>query len=110
MAKTTKATTNICSGIKAIANCLEIQLKILYNLYMAYDRDLRLRAIKYTEEGHTLTQTAAVFKINISTIIAWKRRCEATGDVKIKIRCPVNKKIIPEKHDLFDNIEQVYEF
>ena len=44
-----------------------------------------------------MTQTAAVFKVNISTIIAWKRRYEATGDVKIKIRCPVNKKIIPEK-------------
>ena len=64
---------------------------------MAYDRDLRLRAIKYTEEGHTLTQTARVFKVNISTIIAWKRRYEATGDVKTKVRCPVNKKIIPEK-------------
>ena len=57
-----------------------------------------------------MTQTAAVFKINISTIITWKKRYEATGDVKVKIRRPVNKKIIPEKHDLFDNIEQVYEF
>ena len=77
---------------------------------MVYDRDLRLRAIKYTEEGHTLTQTAGVFKVNISTIIAQKRRYEATGDVKIKIRCPVNKKIIPEKYALFDNCEQGYEF
>ena len=34
----------------------------------------------------------------------------AAGDVKIKIRRPVNKKIIPEKHDLSDNIEQVCEF
>ena len=51
-----------------------------------------------------------VLKVNISTIIAWKRRYEATGDVKIKICRPVNKKITPEKHDLFDNIEQVYEF
>ena len=63
---------------------------------MSYDRDLRLRALEYAKEGHSLTQTAAVFKINISTIIAWKRRYEATGDVKIKLRCPVNKKIIPE--------------
>ena len=44
-----------------------------------------------------MTQTARVFKVNISTIIAWKRRYEATGDVKIKVRCPVNKKIIPEE-------------
>ena len=39
---------------------------------MSYDRDLRLRALEYAKEGHSLTQTAAVFKINISTIIAWK--------------------------------------
>ena len=77
---------------------------------MSYDRDLRLRALEYAKEGHALSQTEGVFKVDISTIIAWKRRCEATGDVKIKIRCPVNKKIIPEKYDLFDNIEQVYEF
>ena len=64
---------------------------------MAYDRDLRLRAIKYTEEGHTLALAAAVFKVNIGTLIGWKKRYEATGDVKMKIRCPVNKKIIPEK-------------
>ena len=77
---------------------------------MAYDRNLRLRAIKYTEEGHTLAQAAAVFKVNIGTLIGWRKRYRATGDVKMKIRCPVNKKIIPEKHDLFDNIEQGYEF
>ena len=64
---------------------------------MSYDRDLRLRALEYAKEGHSLTQTASVFKVNISTIIAWKRRYEATGDVKIKVRCPVNKKIIPEE-------------
>ena len=64
---------------------------------MSYDRDLRLRVLEYTQEAHSLTQTAGVFKINISTIIAWKRRYEATGDVKIKVRCPVNKKIIPEE-------------
>ena len=77
---------------------------------MAYDRDLRLRAIKYTEEGHTLAQAAAVFKVNIGTLIGWRKRYRATGDVKMKIRCPVNKKIIPEKHALFDLVEQSYEF
>ena len=61
---------------------------------MLYDRDLRLRALEYAQEGYSLTQTAAVFKINISTIITWKKRYEATGDVKVKIRRPVNKKII----------------
>ena len=38
-----------------------------------------------------------MFKVNISTIIAWKRRYRATDDIQIKIRYPVNKKIIPEK-------------
>ena len=105
------ATGNLeADGKQIIANCLEIQVKNHYTQAMSYDRDLRLRALEYAKEGHSLTQTASIFKVNISTIIAWKRRYEATGDVKIKVRCPVNKKIIPEKHDLFDNIEQVYEF
>ena len=77
---------------------------------MAYGRDLRLRALEYAQAGHSLTQTAAVFKVNICALIGWRKRYRATGDVKVKIRRPVNKKIIPEKHDLFDNIEQVYEF
>ena len=51
-----------------------------------------------------------MFKGNISTLIDWKRRYEATGDVKSKFRRPVNKKIIPEKHALFDNGAQGYEF
>ena len=40
----------------------------------------------------------------------WKKRYKATDDVKPKVRCPVNKKIIPEKDALFDNIEQGCEF
>ena len=73
---------------------------------MAYDRDLRLQAIKYTEEGRTLAQAAAVFKVNIDTLIGWKKRYRATGDVKMKICRPVNKKIISEKYDLFDNMNR----
>ncbi len=67
------------------------------------------KLISVAKEDHTLTQAATVFKINISTIIAWKRRYEATGNLKTQIRCPVNKKIIPEKHDMFNNIKHVYE-
>ena len=73
---------------------------------MAYDRDLRLQAIKYTEDGRTLAQAAAVFKVNIDTLIGWKKRYRATGDVKMKICRPVNKKIISEKYDLFDNMNR----
>ena len=77
---------------------------------MVYDRDVSLRAIKYTEKDHTLALAAAVFKINVGTLIGWRKRYRATRDVKTKVRCPVNKKIIPKKHALFDNIEQGYDF
>ena len=46
---------------------------------MSYARDLRVRAIEYIQEEHSVTQTAAVFKVNISTIIDWKKRYEETG-------------------------------
>ena len=71
---------------------------------MAYDRDLRLRAIKYTEESLTLAQASAVFKVNIGTRIGWRKRYRATGVVKMKLCRPINKKITPEKHVLLDNI------
>ena len=32
---------------------------------MPYDRDLRLRAIKYTKEDRSLMQTAVIFNVNI---------------------------------------------
>ena len=64
---------------------------------MSYAGDFRLRALEYAQKGYSLTQTAAVFKVNISTIIDWKKQYEATGDVKTNVRRPVNKKIIPEK-------------
>lgn len=38
---------------------------------MAYSRDLKLRAVAYVEEGHNMNQTAAVFKVHISTVIRW---------------------------------------
>ena len=34
------------------------------------------------QEDSSLTQTAAVFKVNISTIVAWKRRYETTDAEK----------------------------
>ena len=44
-----------------------------------------------------MAQAAAVFKVNIGILIGWRKRYRATGDVKTKFRCPVNKKNIPEK-------------
>ncbi len=51
------------------------------------------------EEGRTLAQAAAVFKLNIDTFIGRRKRYRQ----KTQVRRPVNKKIIPEKHNLFDN-------
>ena len=39
-----------------------------------------------------MNQTAAVFKVHISTVIRWVEQYKKTGDVKNKIRKPVNKK------------------
>lgn len=64
---------------------------------MAYSRDLKLRAVAYVEEGHNMNQTAAVFKVHISTVIRWVEQYKKTGDVKNKVRKPVNKKINPEE-------------
>ena len=35
---------------------------------MSYARDLRLRALEYAQEGYSLRQTAALFKVNIQPI------------------------------------------
>ena len=51
-----------------------------------------------------MAQAAAVFKVNIGTLIGWRKRYRATGDVKMKIRRLVNKKIIPEK--LIEYVEE----
>ena len=68
---------------------------------MAYSRDLKLRAVAYVEEGHNMNQTAAVFKVHISTVIRWVEQYKKTGDVKNKIRKPVNKKINPQELETY---------
>ena len=47
-------------GLFCIDNCLE--------MHMAYGRDKRLRALDCAQEGRTLAQAAAVFKVNIGTL------------------------------------------
>ena len=75
----------------------KLPVKINYPMDMSYSRDLRRRVIGYIEEGHTLAQAAAVFKVHVCSIIDWRKRYKATGDVKPKLLRPVNKKIVPEK-------------
>jgi transposase len=64
---------------------------------MAYEERYRKRAIEYREEGHTLKETAKVFKIGTATIGNWEKQYKQTGSLKKK---PLNrsfKKIDPEK-------------
>ncbi len=91
-------------GITAI--CFEMHKNHILSLYGTCQRC----KIASNKIGRTLAPAAAVFKVNVGTLIGWRKRYRATGDMKMKIHCPVNKKIIPEKHAPFDNIEQVYEF
>ena len=67
-----------------------------YDGYFCSIKD-RVRVVEYVEEGRTLAQTAAVFKVHIGTVIAWRKCYRTTGSVERKIRRPVNKKIILEK-------------
>ena len=91
-------------GDRAI--CFEMHNNHILSLYGTCQRC----KIASNKIGRTLASAAAVFKVNIGTLICWSNRYRATGNVKMQVRRPVNKKIIPEKHAPFDNIEQVYEF
>ncbi len=62
-----------------------------------YSEDFRKRTIEYRNEGHTLEETKAVFKVSVSTIRAWAKKLEEQGDLKTKTPCRPFKKIDPEK-------------
>jgi len=38
---------------------------------MAYDEKYRIRTVEYRKEGHTVEQTAKVFKVSESTVKTW---------------------------------------
>ena len=64
---------------------------------MAYDEKYKLRSLSYRNEGHTLSQTSAVFQISITTIRKWEKQLKEDGNLK---RRPITrrfKKIDPEK-------------
>lgn len=64
---------------------------------MSYPEKYRERTIEYRQEGHTLKETKKVFKVSISTILAWEKQLKAKGDLKVKIPNRPYKKIDPEK-------------
>jgi transposase len=63
---------------------------------MSYDKQVRERAVAYRKEGHTIEETAAIFKIGTATLKTWVKQYEQTGNLEKK---PLNRsfrKIDPE--------------
>lgn len=64
---------------------------------MSKSKDLREAAVIYKLEGHTLEETAKIFKVGKSSVSNWVKKYKETGDLSDK---PLNrgfKKIDPEK-------------
>ena len=64
---------------------------------MSYPEKYRERTIEYRQEGHTLAETKAAFKVAFSTIEKWERQLKEKGDLKPKTPTRKYKKINPEK-------------
>jgi len=64
---------------------------------MAYDEKYRKRAVEYRKEGHTLGETAQIFKIGTTTLKKWSKKYDETGEVKNKPLNRTFKKIDPAK-------------
>ena len=68
---------------------------------MSYDKKFRQRALEYWESGHSKQETAAVFKVNPSTLQKWKSRLKETGTLNPKERRETWRKIDPSKLEAF---------
>jgi len=64
---------------------------------MAYDEKYRIRAVEYRKEGHTLKETAEIFKIGTTTLKKWVRMYDETGEIKDSPPKHTFKKIDPVK-------------
>ena len=72
-------------------------LNKFYNKKMAYDEKYKLRTLSYKNEGHTLSQTSAIFQISITTIRKWEKQLKEEGNLKRHTIPRRFKKIEPEK-------------
>ena len=68
---------------------------------MSYSKDLRERAVKYYQSGHTLKETSEVFGVGINTISQWVKKYKETGDLSNKPLKRGFKKIDPKKQVMF---------
>jgi len=64
---------------------------------MSYNIELRRRAIKYWNDGHSKSKTAAVFQVGTTTLQRWKSQLNETGTLTPKKRKETWRKIDPEK-------------
>lgn len=64
---------------------------------MSYSKDLRERAVSYRLEGHTLEETARVFKVGKTAVGNWVKKYEATGNLSDKELQRKPKKLPPEE-------------
>ena len=64
---------------------------------MSYPEKYRERTIEYRQEGHSLAETKAAFKVSYSTIEKWERQLKEKGDLNPKTPARKHKKIDPEK-------------
>lgn len=62
-----------------------------------YSKDLRERAFKYTQEGHTYRETAEVFSVGTSALVRWKKIFVEQGNFEDKPRKKRIGKIDPQK-------------
>jgi len=71
---------------------------------MAKSLDFRKRVLEYyIDEGHTIRETAAVFKVGKTTIENWEALLAETGSLKKRPLNRTFKKIDPEKLKTYVN-------
>ena len=78
--------------------------KICSNKHMAKSIDFRKRVLEfYIDEGHTIRETASVFKISKTTIESWESLFAETGSLEKRPLNRTFKKIDPEKLKAYVN-------
>ena len=71
---------------------------------MAKSVDFRKRVIEYyIDEGHTIRETASVFKVSKTTIESWESLLAETGSLEKRPLNRTFKKIAPEKLKAYVN-------
>ncbi|MCL1912239.1 MAG: IS630 transposase-related protein [Leptospirales bacterium] len=71
---------------------------------MAKSVDFRKRVLEYyIDEGHTIRETASVFKVSKTTIESWKSLLDETGSLEKRPLKRTFKKIDPEKLKAYVN-------